>query len=450
MSGEAGNWTKGDVQIGLIGAGFIAQVAHLAALTELAGCSIAAIADNRERLRAEVATRHGIPVQREHADEVLRAPGIDAFVVAMPRRAMGPAVAAALATGKPVLAEKPIAHTLEQGRRLVAAAETSGSPFAVGFMKRHDQGVARFRAELSRLRDDGELGDIVHVAMRDYCATYATPIPHHLRSDTPRPYRHPEWPTAPDWLPTAQRADYEVTINVASHDINLLRHVFGNELKPLVMRVRRQGIQLATLDAGSFDIALELGRVDTGCWEQTIDVYFQRGFVQLRLPSPLARQETARVITVHGGSSRTWTPRPEQRIWAFKAQAAQFLDVVRGKAVPLASGADALADLQIVEDLGAPSCGVSDDCAAVRNQNDVQVVQEPRPMESRAAEPAAGRLAERRHERKDRRDRAGGSVAVPKVRNSCSSTPSSIPSSNIATSSTSPASPWACASTSAS
>ena len=238
----------------------------------------------------------------------------------------------------------------------MAAAESSGSPFAVGFMKRHDRGVARFRAELHRLRDSGECGNIVHVAMRDYCATYATPIPHHLRSATPRSYRHPEWPTAPDWLPAAQHADYGTTLNVASHDINLLRHVFTGdafvkELKPLAMRVRRQGIQRATLDAGSFDIALELGRVDTGRWEQSIDVYFQRGLVQLLLPSPLARQATAEVVTVRGGHSETWAPPPEQRIWAFKAQAAQFLEVISGKAEPLASGADALADLQLIENL---------------------------------------------------------------------------------------------------
>ena len=351
VTGLAGSDANDIVRLGMLGAGFIAQVTHLNAFAELAGCSVAAIADNRALLRQDVARRHDIPQQFDGAAELLALPAIDAFIVAMPRRAMAPATLAALATGKPVLAEKPIAHTLEQGRRLVAAAKKSGSPFAVGFMKRHDPGVAHFREELRRLRASGEFGDIVHVGMRDYCATYATPIPSHFRSAAPRPYRYDEWPTAPVWLAPAQHNDYGVTVNVGSHDINLLRYLFGGELKAHKLRVRRQGIQVATLDTGTFDIALEIGRVDTGRWEQSIDVYFRRGLLQLLLPSPLARQETAQVSIVQGGRRETWAPPPDLRTWAFKAQAAQFLDVVRGSAPPLASGLDALGDLELIENL---------------------------------------------------------------------------------------------------
>lgn len=351
MSGLACKDAASIVRLGVVGAGFISQVTHLNCFTELSDCRVVAIADNRHELRELVARRHAIGQQMDDPAALIGSPDIDALVIAMPRRAMGPAVAAAVATGKPVLAEKPMAHTHEQGKRIVAAAAHSGSSLLVGFMKRHDAGVAHFRALLQRLRAGDEAGDIVHVAMRDYCATYATPIPHHYRIRTPRPYRYAEWPTVPDWLPSEQREDYEVTLNVASHDINLLRFLLGDPLKARAMRVRKNGAQLAVLDAGAFDIALELGRVDTGRWEQSIDVYFRRGLLQLRLPSPLARQETAQVVWVRGGRHETWDPPPEQRIWAFKAQAAQFLDVVRRRAEPVASGRDALADLELIEDL---------------------------------------------------------------------------------------------------
>lgn len=339
------------MRLGVLGAGFIAQVTHLHVLSELAECSVAAIADNRPELRAEVASRYAITRAFDQVEELLAAPGIDAYVIAMPRRAMGPAVEAAVATGKPVLAEKPMAHTLAQGQRLVAACEASGSLLAVGFMKRHDPGVIQFREELARLRASAELGDIVHVAMRDYCATYATPIPFHVRSRERRPFRHPEWAPAPEWLPTEQREDYEVTLNVASHDVNLLRYLFGDGLEAGPMRVRGKGAQLAMLDAGRFGIALEIGRVDTGRWEQSIDVYFRRGLLRLELPSPLSRQETARIETVKGGSREAWAPPAESRVWAFMAQAAHFLELARGRAKPMTSGRDCLADLKLIEDL---------------------------------------------------------------------------------------------------
>ena len=339
------------VRVGMIGAGFIAQVTHLHVLSELPACAVAAVADNRADLRANVAAKYSIPLQFSNVTELLAAPALDAYVVALPRRAMSAALAAILMTGKPVLAEKPMAYTLAQGRQLVAAAEKSGSALAVGFMKRHDPGVTLFRDTLRRIVGNNELGPIAHVAMRDYCATYATAIPPHFRTSVPRPSRYDQWPVLPEGLPEEYQADYEYTLNVASHDINLLRYVFGNTAKAASFRARSKGVQLATLDCGDFDVALELGLVDTGAWEQTIDVYFRRGRLQLLLPSPLARQETARARLERGGQVEELVPPPDKRIWAFKAQAAQFLDVVRGKAEPVADARDALVDLEIIEEL---------------------------------------------------------------------------------------------------
>jgi predicted dehydrogenase len=338
-------------RLGLVGAGFIAQVTHLHALSGLPGCAVVAIADYRADLRTRVASKYAIARQYDAPADLLADPDVDAFLIILPRRAMGPAVEAALATGKPVFAEKPMAHTLAQGQRLTAVAGIGGAPFAVGFMKRHDSGVQLFRDILARFGSGGEMGSIVHVGMRDCCATYGVAIPVHFRTTTPPPYRLDEWTTLPNGLPATFKSDYEYTLNVASHDINLLRFLFGDGITAGALRVRQGGMQTALLTAATFDLVLELGRVDTGRWEQTIDVYYQRGKLSLSLPSPLARDAVASVTLARGGEVETMLPATDQRIWCFKAQAAQFLDVVRGNATPLASGADALADLAIIEAL---------------------------------------------------------------------------------------------------
>lgn len=343
--------TGAPLRIGMIGAGFIAQVTHLTVASELAGCRVVAIADNRSDLRDAVARRFAIETQASDPSAVLERDDVDAIVVCMARQAAGPVVERALATGKPVLAEKPMAHTAEHARRLAGAAAAHGSPFTLGYMKRHDAGVALFSDVLAKLRSEGTLGEIAHVAMRDYCATYAVPVPHHFRSAVRGHARYPGWTTCPEGLPERCRPDYEYTVNVACHDINLLRHFFGDVLRPAVFRVRHRGVQQARLEARRHDVSLELGPVDLGRWEQTLDVYFRKGRLQLRLPSPLARQETARVVLERGGHREEISPPPEKRVWAFKAQMAHFIDVARGNAAPVADCKDALRDVEVIEDL---------------------------------------------------------------------------------------------------
>jgi predicted dehydrogenase len=313
------------IRIGLVGAGFIAQVAHLHAFSTLAGCSIVAVADNRPELRAKVAEAFGIPRQFDEPDELLAATEIDATVIVLPRRA--------------------------QGRQIVAAADAARCRLAVGFMKRHDAGVLLFREKLLELLASGEVGAIEHVSMHDYCATYAIPIPHHVQAAAKRPSRYAEWPVAPEGMPADMQADYEYTLNVASHDINLLRFLLPAPLKARAFHVRQRGSQLATFDGGAFDVTLALAKVDVGRWDQTVDVYFRHGRLRLDLPSPLSRQEAATVVFERRGRCEQLTPPQDRRVWAFTAQASHFLEVVRGRAEPAASGRDALLDLALIEDL---------------------------------------------------------------------------------------------------
>ena len=52
---------KRKVKIGMIGVGFIGQLAHLVNYLESEDCEVVAIADFRSELRRKVAIRYGIP-----------------------------------------------------------------------------------------------------------------------------------------------------------------------------------------------------------------------------------------------------------------------------------------------------------------------------------------------------------------------------------------------------
>src|SRR5580698_3741231 len=98
------------LRLGFIGASFIAQVTHLPSFAAVPGVHIAAIADPRHELREAVARQFGTTAVSHH-EAILNDPAIDAVVISVYRRCQAPLAARALAAGKPVFSEKPLAYS---------------------------------------------------------------------------------------------------------------------------------------------------------------------------------------------------------------------------------------------------------------------------------------------------------------------------------------------------
>ena len=126
------------LRIGMIGAGFIGQIAHLMNFVQLRGCKVTALAEFRPELRKQVCARYGIEEGYTTHLETLERADIDAVVVVTPRPQTGPVVLDCLQAKKHVLSEKPMAGTSEQGKRLIDHCP-SDKLYAVGYMKRYDQ-----------------------------------------------------------------------------------------------------------------------------------------------------------------------------------------------------------------------------------------------------------------------------------------------------------------------
>ena len=124
---------------------------------------VAAVADPDGKGRAEAVRRTG--AERGHADwrEMLRLEKPD-LVVAASRWVEGRAevVVAALEQGAHVFTEKPMAVSLEEADRLVAAAEKNKAQLAVAHVLRLSPPILR----LKRLVDDGLLGDLLEIRAR--------------------------------------------------------------------------------------------------------------------------------------------------------------------------------------------------------------------------------------------------------------------------------------------
>src|ERR1043166_3388040 len=100
-------------RVGVVGAGAIAQLAHLPVLAKMRGIALAAICDN-DRLKARaLADRFGIPDTLADIEDLLELDGLDAVVIATPNHLHEPHVLSALAAGVDVLCERSEEHTSE-------------------------------------------------------------------------------------------------------------------------------------------------------------------------------------------------------------------------------------------------------------------------------------------------------------------------------------------------
>ncbi len=145
------------IRLGLVGAGLIWDNAHRPALESLGDGAfrVTACAARSEATRAKVAGQYpGAAACGDYRDLVQR-DDVDAVVVLTPIALNAAVAGAALAAGKDVILEKPIARTLAEGEALTEQAARSGRRVAV-------LEQSAYRATYEVIRDrirDGAIGE---------------------------------------------------------------------------------------------------------------------------------------------------------------------------------------------------------------------------------------------------------------------------------------------------
>jgi predicted dehydrogenase len=335
----------------MIGAGFIGQLAHLMNYVEVRGCRVLALAEYRPDLRSRVAERYGIPRVYATHHELIADRDIEAVVVVTPRPHTAPVVLDCIEAGKHVISEKPMAGTSEQGRRLVDAAAARNVRYAVGYMKRYDEGVQIAKRLLDEAITTGGLGPVLYARAHCYMGESYANAYGHVVTDEKAVYPDAGWPTAPAWLPPDWHKPFASFVNTYSHNTNLLRFLFGKTPNVDYVSLQRQPGQLAVLDFGEFSATLETGRFSSRGWDEITEVYFADGRLTIRTPPALLRNVPATVELYQAGKVQNIVfPQPNWS-WSFRRQAEAFVEDVLGGQQSLISGADALADLQLIEDM---------------------------------------------------------------------------------------------------
>jgi len=150
------------IRLGIVGCGRATATLHVPALAQVEGVRVAALADVDEAALRRVAA--DARPDRTAADyrDLVDDPTLDAIAVCVPAYAHAEVALAAMAAGKHVFVEKPLALTLADCDRMADAAARSGVLATVGFNSRHHAQAPRARDAIRR----GEIGAVDAIASR--------------------------------------------------------------------------------------------------------------------------------------------------------------------------------------------------------------------------------------------------------------------------------------------
>jgi len=113
------------IRIGVIGPGDIARVRFFPSIAAIPELRLAGVLSRRPESSADIVARHGGRAYGD-LDAFLADPDIDAVIVATPHPSHAALSIRALAAGKHVLVEKPMATSLADARHIQAAAASAG------------------------------------------------------------------------------------------------------------------------------------------------------------------------------------------------------------------------------------------------------------------------------------------------------------------------------------
>jgi predicted dehydrogenase len=146
--------------IGVIGAGLIVSNAHLPAYRK-AGFDVRTIYDVDRARASSVADTWGLDVC-DSLDELLARDDIDVVDIAVTPTAQQSIAKIVLESGRHVLAQKPLAHSLAEADALVQTAAASNRHLAVNQQMRWSPTVAAMKAAIG----DGTIGEPVLLSYR--------------------------------------------------------------------------------------------------------------------------------------------------------------------------------------------------------------------------------------------------------------------------------------------
>jgi predicted dehydrogenase len=190
------------VNVAVVGAGAIG-LAHIEGFQMHPRARVVALAETNTERAQTAARRHHVPVVVADYRELLARPDIDVVSIALPTYLHASAALEALAAGKHVMLDKPMATNAADGTKIVALAREKNLCFMVG----QNQRFTPAAQAVKQLVTGGRLGEVYHAK-----AVWLR------RSGIPR---------IGSWFTQKQFAGGGCTYDIGVHVLDLALHLMG-------------------------------------------------------------------------------------------------------------------------------------------------------------------------------------------------------------------------------
>jgi predicted dehydrogenase len=318
------------------------QAAHLRNYLTIPDCEVVAIAEVRPELARKVAERYGIA--RVYADhrELLAKEELDGIVAIQLFSNHAKLVPELLNKGVPVLTEKPLAESLDNGRKILDAVQRTGTPLYVAYNKRSEPAVARGVSQIADWRKTGHVGSMNYVRLTIPPGKWDVQG-FALNVSTNESYEGSAWPPG----------EYAKFVNYYIHQVNLLRFLLGEDYK--VQFADSNGRLLVAQTTSGIVGVIEMAPYNTTLdWQESAFVAFDRGYIKIKLPAPLVLDQAGEVEIFSDpgkGQEPQFVSPVLPAIHSMRAQAINFGQLLKGEAVNsvLCTADEAWRDLEIAD-----------------------------------------------------------------------------------------------------
>jgi 1,5-anhydro-D-fructose reductase (1,5-anhydro-D-mannitol-forming) len=312
------------MQWGLIGASTIAAEHVIRAIRAQPGHAIKTVLSSDRRRGAEYAAQHDIPASTTDLDALLAEPDVDAVYISTTNEKHFPQAMAAIAAGKHVLCEKPLAMTVADAVEMVRAAEAKELVFATNHHLRN----AGSHLAIRDLIASGRVGTVLSVRV-----FHAVHLPAHLQG----------------WRINDAAAGGGVIPDIVVHDADTVRFYLDEDPLEVVAKAGASG-----MGQGVEDSVMSVWSMPSGAMVQThesfthpfagsgIEVHGTDGSIVAR---GVMTQRPVGEVALIDGEGRHDVPFADHDLYT--RALSLFAETVAGKGRPSADGVDGVKSLAV-------------------------------------------------------------------------------------------------------
>jgi predicted dehydrogenase len=295
-----------------------------------------------------VAMRYGIKQVYSNAEDLLANTEIEAIVAAQSFLNHAAIVPGVLAAGKHILTEKPLCIFAENGRKLAEAARIAGKIHMVAYHKRSDPAIEYAKEVIARWNASGELGKLTYLRITMPPGDWISGADKPVKTDEAYGVNTPE--ASPDGIDDQSRSRLVNFVNYYIHQINLMRFLMGEDYR--LTFADRAGVLLAAESVTGITGILEMAAYKTtDDWQESVLVCFEKGWIRVDLPAPLASQRAGKVTMFDNSSSLgVYTSPVLPNVCAMRNQAMNFIKAIAGEKPAPCISSEAVKDLEIAMD----------------------------------------------------------------------------------------------------